>query len=238
VTVSGPAQRLVGHRLEPVVGNLVGLPAKPLPLRPRPGDPGPHALDDPPPFKSAMAPSTCICSRPAGSWCRSLRWKKRIVAVEQELANLAAVAATGGAVPAVMTALRDREGERQQLQGELARAEQGPVALRPTKALKSELKALLADWRATVTENTPEARRVLEAVLEDRITFRPTRTGTERGYELTVPIAWDRLIVLKVPELAGLQDRVASPTGARDTYEPGREETYELPLGGTVRKAA
>ena len=31
---------------------------------------------------------------------------------------------------------------------------------------------------------------------------------------------------------------VASPTGVRDTYEPGRGETYELPLCGTVRKAA
>ena len=31
---------------------------------------------------------------------------------------------------------------------------------------------------------------------------------------------------------------LASPTGARDTYEPGPGEAYELPLGGTVRKAA
>jgi hypothetical protein len=32
--------------------------------------------------------------------------------------------------------------------------------------------------------------------------------------------------------------RLASPGGTRDTYEPGTRETYELPLGGTVRKAA
>jgi hypothetical protein len=31
---------------------------------------------------------------------------------------------------------------------------------------------------------------------------------------------------------------VASPTGARLTYEPGHGETYELPLVGTTRKAA
>jgi hypothetical protein len=31
---------------------------------------------------------------------------------------------------------------------------------------------------------------------------------------------------------------VASPTGTRDTYEPGPAETYELLLGGTVHKAA
>ena len=37
--------------------------------------------------------------------------------------------------------------------------------------------------------------------------------------KLTVPVAWDRLIVLKVPELAGLQDRVASPTGIRDKVQ-------------------
>jgi hypothetical protein len=31
---------------------------------------------------------------------------------------------------------------------------------------------------------------------------------------------------------------LASPAGARDTYRPGGGETYELPLRGTVRKAA
>ena len=60
--------------------------------------------------------------------------QKRIVAVEEELGNLAGVAAAGGAVPAVMTALKERESERLQLQGELARAEQGPAALCPAKA--------------------------------------------------------------------------------------------------------
>jgi hypothetical protein len=32
--------------------------------------------------------------------------------------------------------------------------------------------------------------------------------------------------------------QLASPTGSRDTYEPGHGTAYELPLGGTVRKAA
>jgi hypothetical protein len=31
---------------------------------------------------------------------------------------------------------------------------------------------------------------------------------------------------------------VASPRGSRDTYETGHGEPYELPLSGTVRKAA
>jgi hypothetical protein len=38
----------------------------------------------------------------------------------------------------------------------------------------------------------------------------------------------------EIPILTG----VASPAGARGTYEPGPGEAYELPLGGTVRKAA
>ena len=40
------------------------------------------------------------------------------------------------------------------------------------------------------------------------------------------------------PLLAGIVRKLASPTGARDTYEPGHGETYELPLGGTVHTAA
>ena len=43
----GIARRQVGDRLELRVGNLVGLPTEPLPLRLRPGEAGPHALDDP-----------------------------------------------------------------------------------------------------------------------------------------------------------------------------------------------
>jgi hypothetical protein len=40
------------------------------------------------------------------------------------------------------------------------------------------------------------------------------------------------------PLIGNVPVGMASPTGARDTYEPGHGEAYELPLGGTVHKAA
>ena len=62
----GVPQRLVRHRLELRVGNRVGLPAEPLPLRLRPGEAGLHALDDPAPLECRDGAKMCFCSFPAG----------------------------------------------------------------------------------------------------------------------------------------------------------------------------
>ena len=40
------------------------------------------------------------------------------------------------------------------------------------------------------------------------------------------------------PLLGGTYQKLASATGARNTYEPGHGQMYELLLCGTVRKAA
>jgi hypothetical protein len=51
---------------------------------------------------------------------------------------------------------------------------------------------------------------VFDLVLRDRIRFRPVEGKDGPSYELTVPIAFDRLLVSVIPSL---QVRVASPTG-------------------------
>jgi len=74
---------------------------------------------------------------------------------------------------------------------------------------------------------------VLKKLLSGPIVFTPHRHATERFYSFRVSVNLGKL-------LAGIAcaKMVASPTGARDTYEAGTEEAYELPLTGTVRKAA
>jgi hypothetical protein len=70
--------------------------------------------------------------------------------------------------------------------------------------VRKALRTSLDDWRGLLTENVAEARPLLSVVpAGDRIAFQPLTDGR---YKLSVPIAFDRMLVMVVPELAGLQD--------------------------------
>jgi site-specific DNA recombinase len=139
-----------------------------------------------------------------------------VAAVEAELRNLAETAAKGGAVPIVLEALKGREADRQRLRAELA-AFESPASLKPASALRAQLRRCLDDWRGLLSRNVAEARPLLDLVLADRIRFRPI---ADRQYQLTVPIVFDRVMTAAVPDLRGLQDRVASPTGFEPVSQP------------------
>ena len=65
------------------------------------------------------------------------------------------------------------------------------------------------DWRALLTENVSEARPLLSVVLAgDRIAFAPM---SDRQYEVTVPIALDRVVSAVISELGVLPDVGTSP---------------------------
>ena len=145
--------------------------------------------------------------------------ERELAGVEGELANLAEAAAKGGGVPAILVALEQREADRQRLQAELARCDaQQPARLQPAHVLRAQLRGCLDDWRAMLSGNVADARQLLDLVLADRISFAPK---ANRQYQLTVPITFDRVLTTSVPDLRGLQDRVASPRG------PGRLWTVE-----------
>jgi hypothetical protein len=130
--------------------------------------------------------------------------------VEKELANLAETAARGGAVPAVFDALEQRDEERRRLVSELAALQTEPASTGGVSALRERLRGFLSDWDGLLASHVAEARPLLDVVLAESIAFRPTLDGN--GYQLTVPIAFDRVMTAAVPELSRLQDRVASPT--------------------------
>src|SRR4029450_894306 len=138
--------------------------------------------------------------------------ERQLARLDRELANLAETAARGGAVPAILDLLTRRDQERRRVAADLARLTSSATrALPGTKALHARLREFLNDWRDLLQANTPQARSVLDCVLTDRIRFEPD--DDQRQYRLTLPIAFDRLLVAVVPELRGLQDMVASPTG-------------------------
>ena len=69
--------------------------------------------------------------------------------------------------------------------------------------------------------------------MRGRIGFRPI--GKDR-YELTVPIAFDRVVPAAIPELRGLQDMVTSPTGFATLRKPRVSIGFDF--DGAVRLAA
>ena len=141
------------------------------------------------------------------------RLTQKLAALDAELQNLTAMAASGGAVPVILQALITKDAERRTVAQELATMNRGAVVDLNPKALRRQLQALLDDWRGLLTENVTEARPLLSLVLAGRrITFTPR--GDE-GYELIVPVAIDRMLSTLVP-LSIDQVLLASPTG----FEP------------------
>jgi len=131
--------------------------------------------------------------------------------VERELTNLSETAATGGGVPAVLDALKMRDAERKRLVADMAALDrEGARPIVSPSTARAELRRVLDDWNALLGGHVAEARELLGLVLAgQRIGFETMAGG---GYQLTVPVAFDRLMTAAVPDLARLQDMVASHT--------------------------
>ena len=113
-------------------------------------------------------------------------------------------------MPVILEALKQREADRGRLRAELtACAAEPAVTRKPAHVLRAQLRGCLDDWQGLLSGNVAEARPLLHLVLADRIGFAPT---ADRGYQLTVPVVFDRVLTAAVPDLRGLQDRVASQT--------------------------
>ena len=84
-------------------------------------------------------------------------------------------------------------------------------------ALRSQFRGFLADWNALLEGNVSNARGLLSVVLPERIAFKPLPSGE---YELTVPIAYDRMFSAVIPALRNLSDCVASLTGFEPVSRP------------------
>ena len=110
-------------------------------------------------------------------------------------------------------ALARREQDRQRLRYALAEANRTNARSLQPDALRGTLRGFLTNWTHLLGGNLPEARNLLGIALDGRIGF----TAESDGYRLTVPIAFDRVMVAALPDLRGLQEGLASPPG----FEPG-----------------
>jgi len=68
----------------------------------------------------------------------------------------------------------------------------------------------LGEWQIALTNSPSEAHGVLDTVLADRIRFAPD--PEHRGYTLTLPVAFDRVLSCVLANSAGLPVMLASLT--------------------------
>jgi hypothetical protein len=104
---------------------------------------------------------------------------------DSEIANLtAAIAAGGGELPSVLVAIKAAEHRRQTTAARLAKLNQaGAVFTSQTGAeLERQVLGKLAEWRATMRREAPEARLVLREVIADRLALAPEERHGKRVY--------------------------------------------------------
>jgi hypothetical protein len=125
---------------------------------------------------------------PARQRARSQALREQLARVEAESERLALAIATGGNLPALVAALQDRERVRASLRAELTTLER-TAGRREVDAgrLLDALRAGLAEWRATLRQDVPQARHVLGALLAGRLIFAPQEDAAGRFYAFEGP---------------------------------------------------
>ena len=140
----------------------------------------------------------------------------QLAALDRELKNLAETAARGGAVPAVLTLLAQREERRRSVVADLDRAQRVRAVPLPTgQAIRTRLRDRLAAWHGLLARdtNTVAARAVLDGVLSNRIRFAPNADDHE--YRLTLPVHLGGILTAVVPEFGGFTRNDGVPNGIR-----------------------
>jgi len=102
---------------------------------------------------------------------------------------------SGGSLPSIIHAIKDREARRARLQADLAALEQlQEVAGIDLGRLQRDLWTKLADWRGLLSRNVGDARQALRALVPERLTFNVKEDKGERYYLFQGTAVLDRLL--------------------------------------------
>lgn len=112
------------------------------------------------------------------------RLDRELRKVQTEIGNLTAGLAAGGDLPSLVAALRAAEQRRRSTEAQ--RVANGHTAVTFTTQMAADLEqqvlAKIAQWRATMRQEAPEARQVLRQLIVDRVSLAPTSRDGERFY--------------------------------------------------------
>ncbi len=118
----------------------------------------------------------------------------RLRGVEAELVRLTDAIAAGGDLPALVQAIKEREGQRARCERDLAALDAAARAGRlDTRRTEAEIRRRLLDWQGLLARQPAEARQILQVFLVGRLTFTPI--PDERRYALTGEGTFERLLL-------------------------------------------
>lgn len=104
--------------------------------------------------------------------------RARVATLENEIARLTEAIAAGGALGALVTALKQREQDRRRLADE---AQQLESAIRAggvdVDTIHGELGRRVRDWRTLAARNVAQGRQILRKLLRGRVRFTPRDDG-------------------------------------------------------------
>src|SRR6267143_4228248 len=144
--------------------------------------------------------------------------------LDVELSRLTAAVASGGDLPALLAALKERQAQRQRCERALIELDAtARIGRHEIPRLEREIRHRLADWRAMLRREVPEARGILRNLVVGRIVFKPRPEA--RVYEFSGRGSFGRL-------LAGTTSPVSVVTPAGPDRFRLTVPLHHLPAGG------
>lgn len=94
--------------------------------------------------------------------------------LDAEALPTAAAIASGGGLPALLAALKERQAQRERCERALIELDAtARIGRGELPRLEREIRHRLADWRAMLRREVPEAREILRNLIVGRIVFKP-----------------------------------------------------------------
>ncbi len=130
--------------------------------------------------------------------------------LDAELSRLTSAIASGGDLPALLAALKERQAQRERCERALVELEAAArIGQREIPRLEREIRHRLANWRMMLRREIPEAREILRNLIVGRIVFTPRPEA--RVYEFSGRGSFGRLLAGNTSP-----DSVVTPAG----FEP------------------
>jgi hypothetical protein len=192
-------------------------------------------------LETALSKAWDALQAPADAGDRTATLRAELAQLDGEVARLAGAIATGGALPALLAALQDRERRRGQVRRAIAEAERRPATPRDAAGLARALDTMrgaLADWQRTLRQEPPAARQALRALLAGRLAFTPEERDGGRIYTFEGPGTVAPIIAGVLPMPGGTPGRGAPRTPGSGSHGPAPAAPAGAPAGRSASTAA
>jgi site-specific DNA recombinase len=121
--------------------------------------------------------------------------ERELSLIEHRIQRTVDAIATAGAMDELLARLKEEKTRKEALVQELASlGDLERVISLDTRRLKQSLRDRVADSRALLARNIPQARQMLRKLVPDRMTLEPFEENGERGYRFTGQGTYARLL--------------------------------------------